>query len=248
MDYRFAVNRPDYSHLASGHVLYSLPGHPAFPVRLASEIFQRCLEWRRRAGQTGPCTLFDPCCGAGYSLSVVALLHREALQAVVGADVDAEAVHFARRNLSLLTPEGLNRRIGELEALLTLYGKPSHREALRSAAMLRSQLLVDTATQPLVTSAFQADATDSAMLRQHLAGRHVDLVFTDIPYGVHSHWSGADSRAPLDMMLEALLSVMAPGAVVAIAADKATRPANPPYRRLEHFQVGKRRIVILQTP
>ncbi len=50
MPYQFAVDRPNYSDLASGRVLYSVPGHHAFPVRLASEIFQRCLAYLRAAG------------------------------------------------------------------------------------------------------------------------------------------------------------------------------------------------------
>ena len=50
MQYLYATERPDYSDLASGRVFYSLPGHPAFPIRLASEIFQRCLAFRRAAG------------------------------------------------------------------------------------------------------------------------------------------------------------------------------------------------------
>ena len=44
MEYKFASERTNYTDLASGNVFYSLPGHPAFPVRLASEIYQRCLE------------------------------------------------------------------------------------------------------------------------------------------------------------------------------------------------------------
>jgi len=60
MEYKFATDRANYADLASGHVFYSLPGHPAFPVRLASEIYQRCLALRGQG--PSPCTIFDPCC------------------------------------------------------------------------------------------------------------------------------------------------------------------------------------------
>lgn len=247
MNYRFAVERPDYSHLASGHVFYSLPGHPAFPVRLASEIFQRCLDWRKRAGEELPCTLFDPCCGAGYSLSVLGALHREALREVIGSDVDAGAVECARRNLSLLTLEGLERRAVELEELLARYGKASHRAALQSAAVLRAGLAAHATLPPLKVWAFQADAADPEALRRQLPSGAVDVVVTDIPYGRHSHWAGAAFESPLEALLEALLAVLAPAGIVVIAADKSARPCHPRYRRLEHFQVGKRRVGLLQV-
>ncbi len=43
MQYHYVYQAKDYSHFSSGRVFHSLPGHPAFPVRLASEIFQRCI-------------------------------------------------------------------------------------------------------------------------------------------------------------------------------------------------------------
>ena len=55
MEYKFANEHANYADLASGHVFYSLPGHPAFPVRLASEIYQRCLALRG----TGNLSLYD---------------------------------------------------------------------------------------------------------------------------------------------------------------------------------------------
>jgi len=63
MHYQFAKERPDYSDLASGRVFYSLPGHPAFPIRLADEILQRCLARREASHVTGPCILYDPVVG-----------------------------------------------------------------------------------------------------------------------------------------------------------------------------------------
>ena len=40
------TEKDDYADYSSGHVLRSAPGFPAFPVRLASEIFQRALALR----------------------------------------------------------------------------------------------------------------------------------------------------------------------------------------------------------
>src|SRR5262245_25916369 len=117
MPYRFVSERPDYSDFAAGPVLYSLPGRPAFPVRLASEIFQRCQAHLRRTGSAGPYTIYDPCCGSGYLLTVLAYLHRPMIQQLAGSDVDAEVIPLAARNLSLLTLAGVEARIAQLAEL-----------------------------------------------------------------------------------------------------------------------------------
>ena len=61
MPYQHALERQDYTDLSSGRVLYNQPGAPAFPVRLASEILQRCLTLREADGNASPCQIFDPC-------------------------------------------------------------------------------------------------------------------------------------------------------------------------------------------
>src|SRR5512134_1290323 len=119
MQYKYEKTQIDYSDLASGRVFHSLPGHPAFPVRLASEIFQRCLAGRETLyRELSPCTLYDPCCGTAYHLSVLAYLHGKHIQEVIGSDVDEKAVALAGRNLKLLNIAGLEKRIRELSSLL----------------------------------------------------------------------------------------------------------------------------------
>src|SRR5260221_6622392 len=103
MQYQYVKERVDYSDLTSGRVFYSLPGHPAFPVRLASEIFQHAMAIREVIYKVStPCVLYDPCCGAGYSLSVLGYLHGEKIQELIGSDVDEKAVALAKQNLRLL--------------------------------------------------------------------------------------------------------------------------------------------------
>src|SRR5690349_20947717 len=107
MPYRYAQERPDYTDLASGRVFYSAAGRPAFPIRLASEALQRALALRATRGLAGPVTLYDPCGGSAYHLTVLGFLHRPALQAVLASDVDPAAVALAERNLGLLSVAGL---------------------------------------------------------------------------------------------------------------------------------------------
>ena len=100
MQYKYVKEQLDYSDFASGRVFYSMLGHPAFPVRLASEIFQRCVASRKTIyNNSTPCTLYDPCCGAAYHLSVLAYLHREHIREVIGSDIDEKAVTLANQNL-----------------------------------------------------------------------------------------------------------------------------------------------------
>jgi len=250
MPYLFAKEDADYSDLASGKVLRSQPGYPAFPIRLAGELFQRCLA-RRAANQiTAPCVVYDPCCGAGYLLSVVAILNWEAIQTVIASDIDGQAVSLAERNLDLLTLNGLDRREDEIIALLKQYGKASHREALEAVQRLHQQIAPLAQNHPIHTQTFQADTADGAALASHLKDTRVDIVLTDVPYGQHSQWRSSTPHAggadPVWCMLDALRGVLSPQGLVAVTTDKRQKVAHAAYRRVEHFQVGKRRVVILQ--
>ncbi len=266
MRYRFAKSQRNYADYAGGKVFYSLPGHPAFPIRLASEIFQRCLAIRRANGQATPCVLYDPCCGGAYHLSTLGYLHGQAIAEIIASDVDEDALALARRNLGLLTLAGINKRIAEIHEMLMLYDKTSHAVALASAETLKQQLQQLLETHQLRHRVFQADATDADAIRAGMGAQTVDVVITDVPYGRHSEWySGEkeggigqrprptnDSQRPrstnnLHQMLAALLPVLASGAVVAVASDKRQTIAHEAYQRLDKFQVGKRQVAILKV-
>jgi 23S rRNA (guanine2535-N1)-methyltransferase len=250
MQYKFAKEQQDYSDYSSGRVFYSLPGHPAFPVRLASEIFQRCVAYRERIyGNSSPYTLYDPCCGAAYHLSVLAYLHGEHIQKVIASDIDEKAVSVAERNLRLLSIDGLEKRIYEISKLFETYGKESHQEALKSAAILKKKLSVLTAAHRLGTKVFQASAIDSETMLENIQSKSIDIVFTDVPYGRHSQWLDFEHTPfsnPLGAMLDALLDLLSSSSIVAIASDKQQKPSHENFQRLEQFQVGKRRVVILK--
>ena len=250
MHYQFARERLNYSDLASGRVFCSRPGHPAFPVRLASEIFQRCMAIRYAKNSSTRCVLYDPCCGAAYHLCVLAYLHRECIQEVIGSDIEEGAIALAKRNLDMLNLSGLDKRIDEITEMLRLYEKESHKEALGSAKVLRKKVAALEQTHPLKTSTFQANATDSKNLQENLKGVKVDIVFADIPYGLHSQWLSPGPKIPpsnsLGLMLDALLGVLLPTSIVAVVTDKQQRINHQNYLTLERFQVGKRRVKIMQ--
>ncbi len=54
------------------------------------------------------------------------------------------------------------------------------------------------------------------------------------------------SPNPLTSMLDAVLGVLSPSSVVAIASDKGQKAAHERFQQVEHFQVGKRRVAILR--
>jgi len=250
MQYQFAKAHLDYSDLASGRVFYSRPGHPAFPIRLGSEILQRCMAIRTAEHLPTSCVLFDPCCGGAYHLSVLTYLHRECIREVIGSDVDEEAVALAQRNLELLSVSGLDQRIHEITGMLGRFGKTSHEEALKSAAVLRQTMASWEKYLPLKISTFLANATDGRVLYNNLKGAKVDIVLTDVPYGQCSQWIRSDSSvSPSDSLwslLTALLGILSPTGIVAIVSDKSQKIKHQNYERLEQFQVGKRRVGILR--
>jgi 16S rRNA G966 N2-methylase RsmD len=244
MEYKYVTERDNYEDLASGHVFYSLPGLPAFPVRLASEIYQRCLALRGQG--SSPCTIFDPCCGAAYHLSTISYLHWDSICRVICSDIDEKAVSLAERNLGLLTPGGMERRSQEISAMVHLYNKDSHKGALESLTRMQEQVNRLTAIRPIQTHVFRANAVDANSLREGLQGALIDVVFSDIPYGQHSQWEQNQATNPIWAVLETLLEFLTPTSIVAIASDKLQKVAHEKYKRLEKFQVGKRQVVILR--
>ena len=250
MQYQYVKERFDYSDLTSGRVFYSLPGHPAFPVRLASEIFQHCLAIREATYKTSTlCVLYDPCCGTAYSLSILSYLHGEKIQEVIGSDVDEKAVALARQNLGLLNVSGLDNRMNEISEMLRLYGKESHKEALASSHILQKRIMALYKDHHIITKVFQASVFDSKAILENIKGKSVDIVFTDIPYGQHSQWqkTGFDETSkPIWSMLNTLTTVLSPSGVVAIVSDKEQKISHENYLRVKQFQIGKRRVHILK--
>jgi hypothetical protein len=247
MRYRHTIDR-NFEDFASGRVFYTLPGQPAFPVRLASEIFQRCLVHWQKMGGEGLCTVYDPTCGGAYWLVALAYLHWDRVSAIYASDVDAEVITLAKRNLSLLTTQGLHKRIAEIEAMFSAYGKESHAGALESANRFHRQLKQYLKSHTIHTHVFLADGMEPQPIQQGTHDSHIDILIADVPYGWHSTWQEtADNKphSPIWRMLDALRPVLSPESVIAIAADKRQVIRHDGYQRLERFQVGKRQIALL---
>ncbi len=243
MPYRFALERSDYSDLAGGKVLLGAPGHPAFPVRLASEVFQRCVSARFPSGPAGQAVVYDPCCGTAYHLAVLGFLHRESIAKLLASDVDPDIIPLAEKNLAMLSPAGLARRQTELEDLGRRFGKESHREAL--AASKRLSRALGPSPSPLEVQVFRADILTGSR-ENGIPDATADIVLADVPYGRHARWQipSAEKRDPLWLLMENLRQTLSSGGVLAVASDKGQRARHELYERVEHFQIGKRTISI----
>jgi len=250
VQYRFATQRQAYADLSSGRVFHSRPGYPAFPIRLASELYQLCRSQRQAAGLTSPCTVYDPCCGGAYLLCTLAFLHWDTLSALLASDVDEQAVVLAQRNLSLLTLGGMDQRMQEIAALLEQHGKSSHQAALESARALRDQLSAHVAEHSLQTRIFQADAANAQAIRRGIGQTHIDFVLTDVPYGWHTEWRTAVAPStavtPLWAMLDALRGLLDQDSLIAVASDKGQKIAHTAYQRVERLSAGRRQVVVLR--
>lgn len=239
MRYRHA-GAEDHSDLASGGVLASAPGLPAFPVRLGLELLGRCLE---HVGAR-PVTVWDPCCGSGQLLTTLGLLRREQLRAVVGSDADPEPLQLARRNLELLAAGGLARRERALRELADVHDKPSYRRTADGARRLAA--LLAATGGPLLHHTRVVDALDPAATAPLVAEHAPHVVVADVPHGVQTRWHGADA-APEAELIGALARVLAPDAVIAVVSRGRRVPVAPGTAVLDRLRSGHRACALVRA-
>jgi len=240
LGYRFVLEAENHEDLASGRVLRSAPGFPAFPVRLAGEMFHRALALSAR----DVVTLWDPCCGSAHLLTVLSLMHRRRIHHAVGTDIDTAALELARRNLALLSGQGLAARAAELRERAELFEKPSYTQAAAAAQRLARGLEAEGGDLPHTLE--RADVFDPDQLRRALAGRRPDVVITDVPYGEKSSWSGGSAATGITGMLRSLSAVLDDEAVIAVSTRGRKVPVDARARRIAAFRVGTRAVALFR--
>ena len=239
MEYKFAPNE-NYEDLSCGRVIYHRTGFSNFPVRLASEIFMRCFELIGEPNKK--VSIYDPCCGGGYLLTVLGFLYPDKIISIYGSDIAPDAIQFAESNLSLLTTEGLLKRKEQLEDIYNSYRKESHLEAIKS-----TDRLLEYAKENVDYRIFNRDilkANSPATIMPL-----VDIIITDVPYGDLVSWSNttpAPDESNINKMLNHLLENLNDDGIVAISSDKRQKISNPNYKRIKKLQVGKRKVEILR--
>ncbi|MGI6576124.1 MAG: hypothetical protein ACOX3A_09905 [bacterium] len=231
MEYKYGKNG-NYEHFSSGRVLYHGSGMTNFPVRLAQEIYGRCLQYLPKKKNI---CVYDCCCGGGYLLTVLGFLNQDTIGRIIGSDINMELINTAQKNLSLLSIEGINRRITEIEQMIASYHKQSHVEAKNSAVILKSLLKTK-----IETEVFQADATKYISMQVK-----PDIIVTDIPYGHMVAWSGNEENV-IDQLLDMIYEICSPNTIIGLCMHKKQKVRNEKFTRLEKQQIGKRQFTILR--
>ena len=235
MNYKY-INDDNFEDYASGRVIYHRTGMSNFPVRLACEILLRCLQYTDKKD----ITLYDPCCGSSYMLTVLGLLNTEIIRTIFASDISEDSISVSKCNLALLSEDGLNTRKKQIQQMILEHNKPSHIDALTSVNKFLN--LVKSTDKKVNVNIFKTDilAPNALMNNNFIA----DIVITDVPYGNLVSWSDNCNDA-VNILLENLFPVLSDRSVVAVIADKSQKINNEKYKRIEKFKAGKRQITIL---
>lgn len=231
MEYKYTSNE-NYEDFASGRVLYHVGGAPTFPVRLALELFERCLQYSNKKSEI---TLYDCCCGGAYMLTVLGFIKNSIISNIYGSDINLESIQLAKDNLSLLTEEGRKRRKGEIEALYEKYEKASHKDALQSMDRLEHRL-----TKEIPTYVFPRNVLEVSDLPFI-----PDIIITDVPYGNLVEWGegsdGNENSIDINQMMAALSEVCGSETILCVCMDKKQKIQTDRFQRLERQLIGKRK-------
>lgn len=230
MVYKYCEDR-NFEDLASGKVIVHRAGYPNFPVRLAQEIFSRCLH---HLDNPDSVCIYDPCCGGGYLLTVLGFLNFERIKTIIASDISDDAIQLTNENLTLLDKNGLKKRIWQINDLLSLHNKNSHIEALNSATNLL-EILVNS-THEIERKVFKIDILSKFPLDN--SNFKADIIFTDVPYGNLVEWQNGNKDNI--NLLDQLLPVTKEKTVVAICSDKSQKFQSDNFQRMEKQVVGKR--------
>jgi tRNA G10 N-methylase Trm11 len=242
MSYQYALEDNNYENFSSGRVLYNQQGATSFPVRHSCEIFLRCKHILEGLGSVGPYVIFDPLCGGAYTLTVLGFLYYKEIKKLYAADIDEKMILLAKRNLSLLTEEGMMKRISQLDAYYKEFGKVSHRDAITSAHDLKE--IIRHRQQNIETFTEQSNALSPNYSN---FSDKIDIIITDIPYGDIVEWSNTrEAGNEIQIFLKELLPILNNPSVVAVTARKGIKISSEYYTRIDRFQIGKRQTVLLQ--
>jgi 23S rRNA (guanine2535-N1)-methyltransferase len=232
MIYRFA-EKNSFQYLAAGSVIKSYKGNTNFPVRLGHEIFNRCLQYIDNKEKV---TVYDPMCGSGYLLTTVGLLNFNKISKIYGSDINDEVINVARKNLRLLTKEGIKEREFEIQYLLDNYNRESFKIGLQQFKAFN-----DIVNKDLDFELFKRDLFEESIKFDI----KTDIIIMDLPYNNLVQYQGDYSKNKLE---EQIVSLTRKNTIVAIIRNKEQKLSiNSDLQRLEKIKIGKRVIEIYKN-
>lgn len=238
MKYKFETNKRDFSDFSSGRVLYNAANTTAFPVRLASEIIQRSFNILESKGAHKPYKIYDPCCGAGFLLTTIGFLYHNQIFELIATDYDEKVLEIAKKNLSLLSSMGIDRRKEEIKGYIKAFGKESHMIALKSVEYLKTLI----GEENIKINCMQRDITDMS----NFPIEAVNIIITDIPYGIIVDWKGVNEDPIKNLFENSYKALDRKQSVMVVIADKKTKLQHKLFNRIQHFKLGKRQIVFFE--
>ncbi len=233
MEYQY-TEKEDFSFLASGNVIKHISGMPCFPVRLGLELFERAYQ---RIGKE-KITVYDPCCGSGFSLAVLGMVKQNKIKAIFGSDVDPHCLEAASCNMDMLTREGL--LAARDKVLKNENTTESRRDQLNDSV---EKLLPYFVNPAIRTTIFHHDILRASPVLPEPA----DYIFADIPYGMMTNWKteGTVEDNPIQLFLSHIDPIMAQNGVLVVCGTKGLRISSEGYRKIEKIRVGKRLVYVL---
>ena len=230
MIYKY-FHRNNFEDFSSGRVFYHKPNYSNYPVRLAGEVFCRCLEYIDKKNDI---VIYDPCCGSGYMLTVLGYLFNEKIKAIYASDISNEAVELAGRNFSLLSNPGIEKRKIELLDLYSKYGKESHKEAIKSLDNIRIFIKQKIEVNCYTRDIFNKDEIKSNKFT-------ADIIMTDVPYGNLVNWSNQKDKQ-IEKLLDMVKSSITVRSIVSISHTKSQKIDNKSFHKINLLKVGHRSI------
>lgn len=231
MEYLYSKNE-NFEDFSSGRVLYNAKGIPNFSVRLLQEMYYRAKSYLKKNQDI---IVYDPCCGGGYTLTILGLLDNYNISKIYGSDIEQRMIIFAEKNLNLLSYAGMENRKQEVIHLYQKYGKQSHMEALKSCERLAKMLKTE-----IKTELFVADCT------KQLPYIIPDIILTDVPYGQLVDWKAKEEELSIEQMIEQLWNISNPDTILVVCMNKKQKIKNKSWIRIEKHIIGKRKFEIFK--
>ncbi len=210
---------------------------PCFPVRLNLELFELAFHRLNRPRLS----VYDPCCGSGFSLTTLGMMKQEKIECLYASDVNPACVEAAQCNTAMLTPEGLTSASEKILSNET--ASPERKKQLTEA---RTKLLPYLTNHTLRKEVFPHDILESApQLPQK-----IDYIFADIPYGNLTEWTNrAGCDNPSLQFLRNIEKILSTKGIVVISGTKELKL--PPdsiknYTKIDKIRAGKRLIYMLE--